>query len=198
MNIENLQRIATLFHVSAEPPAVEVDSSGVWEVSASSAPPFSPFAAGLVLSISALGATPAEALAAGGEIRRRRDLLAGGAVTDGEGTLRDRRDRQRVQADRRNIDDLLGLGGEHEHVKLGLRRRIGDHVRDAVPVDGDRVIDEAGGRGQLRDLGRTLERGRRFRLRDRRRRRSQQHRTRDQSTHPSSMPRLPKDRKGLR
>jgi hypothetical protein len=64
MNIENLQRIATLFHVSAEPPAVEVDSSGVWEVSASSAPPFSPFAAGLVLSISALGATPAEALAA--------------------------------------------------------------------------------------------------------------------------------------
>lgn len=64
MNIENLRAIATLFHVSAEPPAVEVDGSGVWEVSASSAPPFSPFAASLVLSISALGASPSEALAA--------------------------------------------------------------------------------------------------------------------------------------
>lgn len=64
MNIDNLRAIATLFHVSAEPPAVEVDGSGVWEVTASSAPPFSPFAAGLVLTLSGLGASPAEALAA--------------------------------------------------------------------------------------------------------------------------------------
>ena len=63
MNIDNLRAIATLFHVSAEPAAVEVDGGGVWEVSASSAPPFSPLAASLVLTISALGATPAEALA---------------------------------------------------------------------------------------------------------------------------------------
>lgn len=62
MNLANLQAIATLFHVSAEPPAVEVDGSGVWEVSASSAPPFSPFAAGLVVTINALGASPSEAL----------------------------------------------------------------------------------------------------------------------------------------
>lgn len=64
MNIDNLRAIATLFHVSAEPPAVEVDGSGVWEVTASSAPPFSPLSAGLVLTLSGLGASPAEALAA--------------------------------------------------------------------------------------------------------------------------------------
>jgi len=64
MNIDNLRAIATLLNVSAEPPAVEVDGSGVWEVSASSAPPFSPLAAGLVVTINALGASPSEALAA--------------------------------------------------------------------------------------------------------------------------------------
>ena len=55
MNIDNLRAIATLFHVSAEPPAVEVDGSGVWEVTASSAPPFSPLGAGLVLTLSGRG-----------------------------------------------------------------------------------------------------------------------------------------------
>lgn len=72
--IENLQRIASLFGLTAEPPAVEADGSGVWQCSASTPP----IAAGaiapeLVLTVEGLGATPrggARGLSAGARAAR--------------------------------------------------------------------------------------------------------------------------------
>lgn len=65
MSIENVQRIASLFGLAAEPPAVEVDGSGVWQVAAASPPPAAgAIAPELVLAAEGLGTTPAEALAA--------------------------------------------------------------------------------------------------------------------------------------
>jgi len=62
---ENLQRIASLFGLPAEPPAVEADGSGVWQCSASTPPiTVGAIAPELVLTVEGLGATPAEALAA--------------------------------------------------------------------------------------------------------------------------------------
>ena len=58
---ENLQRIASLFGLPAEPPAVEADGSGVWQCSASTPP----VAAGAIAPELVLTAAAAPAMPSG-------------------------------------------------------------------------------------------------------------------------------------
>ncbi len=89
------------------------------------------------------------------ELHQRRDLCAVLGGADDKRARAEQRDRGRVQRHRGDVDRDVGLGRERDDVQLRDRRGIGDDVRDAAVIARDHVIDEAGRRGQLRELGRA-------------------------------------------